>query len=140
MTLIERLEQATGPDTLLDDDLHWHFSDWRNLGGYWREHKVTGEQQCFTYVRAPAYTADLNAALALVEEKLPGWMVAVAGPWTWAAHTERAGHPIWCAEIVRCTEESGVGYREVNDLEHKAPTPALAVLIALLKALGDQHD
>lgn len=85
-SLIERVEKATGPDRELDaaievamlgtthmpDDLIYYKTTTRAdhclPGAYWRVSR-SGE-----YLRtSEKYTSSLDAALALVEEKLPGW-------------------------------------------------------------------
>lgn len=146
--LIAKVEGASGPDRELDARL------WCAVEGY-RFDRI--EVEAVPYSAAtPAFvhfngatsirlslinrmTASLDAALALVEAKRPGCMVALAGPWVWAAHTERAGQPIWCAEVAECTETGDLGRAEVNDLEHKAATPALAICLALLRSLAQQE-
>jgi hypothetical protein len=117
MTLIERLEQATGPLSAPDTyELACDIST--TLFG------VTG-------VISTVYAAvqdDLNAALALVEEKLPGW--------TWSVDSARSP----CAPTDDGRPQAKVQAPGGRPFGGGAPTPALAVLIALLKALGDQHD
>ena len=88
--LIERLEKATGPDRDLDaalyvalckpkqypDDLRYYYlpsvsTDHMEMcapGTYWLKERSGRSLQT-----APAYTASLDAALALVERVLPGW-------------------------------------------------------------------
>jgi hypothetical protein len=71
--LIERLEGLQGPDREVDDAIFWHFSEWENIGGWWRRHKTTGKEERYSYTSPPAYSASLDAAIALVEKVLPGW-------------------------------------------------------------------
>lgn len=63
--LIAKLERADGPNGSLDAEIMWTFSEWRNLGGWWREHKITGTRERFTYVEPAAFTGSLDAAVAL---------------------------------------------------------------------------
>jgi len=67
----------------------------------------------------PAYTASLDAALALVERLLPGWL----------PYVEKLRDDRWFAGI-RVDETAYVGSRSAF-----AATPALALLSALLSAL-----
>lgn len=68
--LIERVENATGPDRELDLELA-NVAGWR-CDGDWL-YTPDGAMAAFTADSPPAYTSSLDAALALVEEKLPGW-------------------------------------------------------------------
>lgn len=76
--LIERVKRATGPDRELDCliDCFRHnrkFLGWTadtGIVGYRYEHPTIGaDLGCWRI----GYTSSLDAALALVEEKLPGW-------------------------------------------------------------------
>ena len=121
--LLSRVETATGSDVRLDGDIAVALGVFRPVqarhervfGNSWHV-KLTGS----VMFMAPAYTASLDAALALVERVLPGagWLCGVA-------------QDHYMAEIFRTRYVSGViprmGYAE-------APTPALALLAALLRA------
>lgn len=78
----------------------------------------------------------IGASLALVGEKLPGWFWSVRSPWD----DETAFTAVLASSDYR-DETWEAGDRVTTDLlsgllvSAKAPTPALAVLIALLKAL-----
>lgn len=99
MTLLERVEGAASPDRDLDDTI-------ARAMGY---DPVPGW--------APHYTSSLDAVLALVEEKLPGWHVAIMGAGaTWQADV----HPL-----------SG----SFTLSRGHSVTPALALLKAFLTAL-----
>lgn len=121
--LIERVEKAVGADESLDADILWFLGDWNNLGGFWREHKVTGERERFQYTTAPAYTASVDDVIALIGEKMPGATWEVAGGVT---NTE-TGARVPEARIY--PNEDGCGY-----ITGYAPTPALALLLAFLRA------
>lgn len=122
--LIERLEAATGADRELDRDLYWLLRRPAAERAYWNaamgmprplgERMPEGLGRIGVESASPAYTASLDASLALVGEKLPDA--------TWLIGSGMAGLlPAWC---------------RVDDGEMAtAPTPALAVLIALLRAL-----
>lgn len=118
--LIERLEAATGPDRELDRDLTERFyptvatPDTRAHGDpAWRHPD-------FGLVRCEYYTASLDAALALVERVRPG------------------------AHFVVATMPEGVGYYaaigEGDSRAYTAPTPAIALCLALLRTLETSHD
>jgi hypothetical protein len=124
-SLLEKVRSAKGADTMLDHDLEWHFGEWDNLGGWWRRHKVTGEEQRYSYAPVPAYTASIDAALALEERKLPGW----------ACGFDRG-------------QKTAIAFVDPHDFEDrigggryvaKAQTAPLAILVALLTALITQE-
>lgn len=72
----------------------------------------------------PAYTSSLDAALALVEAKLPGW--------GWDMSTVRWGRGGYTASMHRpaCNDE----------ISGCSPTPSLALLSALLSALIAEQE
>lgn len=121
--LLERVKGLDGPYRVTDDEIEWALSEWRNLGGWWREHKVSGVRERFTYSAAPAYTASIDAVVALCERVEPdhGWEVHrdddhYRGPlFYWASVSERKSVPEY--------------HRS------RGATPALALLAALLSAL-----
>ncbi len=126
--VIARLEAATGADRELEKLIAlacgWSAPDIDGVCGpnydkrdayKWRT--PTGE--AFGWF-PPAYTASLDAALALVGEKLPEW---------------------WPELILRQSDASAKVCAEGNRAFYaKAPTPALAVLLALFRALPREHD
>jgi hypothetical protein len=69
--LIGRLEKASGPSAGLDNEIYWLFSDWKNVGGGWREHKKTGKRETYSFPVYPSYTSSIDAALTLVPEGEP---------------------------------------------------------------------
>ena len=143
-SLIERLEAATGADRELDaliminlglidgemfglaDGYVWELRlGWGTNGEAVVEAWATcgdGLDQLHMTRKPRPLTASLDAALALVEEKLPGWKRGLA--------EQDAGG--WCASLWK--PQPG-GKPSVLVFAEDAPTPALAVLIALLKAL-----
>ena len=133
--LITRLEEAAEGSRELDAHVEVAVrAILAERSGLAREHWANWTVSPDFYVEDPhtAYrpepvTTSLDAALALAERVLPGWMFAVAGPWT----NTVVGRDFYCAEVVACTEESGVGYLEVNELGNNAPTPAQARCIAI---------
>lgn len=101
MTLIERLERATGPDRGLDgmiarDLAGWSAThglrgdailEWPNLGGHWHpkgdrcdNHHAWTQAE---YPDPPRYTADMNVALALAKQIVPGcqWTIEEDACW-----------------------------------------------------------
>lgn len=134
--LIRRLEVSTGPDRELDGDLWWtldHAAAERvyNTGalGLPRKYPASlpipaGLGRAGVYAMAPRLSSSLDAALALVERALPGWRksVVVLTPdpceaYVWDANTGTIGH----------------------DHRSLAPTPALALCLALCRALQAQE-
>ncbi|MGN8022084.1 hypothetical protein ACTJJ7_15380 [Phyllobacterium sp. 22229] len=115
--LIARLEQLTAPDREVDI----------LIGKIFPPKKIHSDGSWFErddFVRYPAVTASVDAALALASRVLPGWLVANIGQddsKTWHAEI-RKGH---------CTAYSSV---ELGG----APVPAIALCIAILKAHGGQ--
>lgn len=61
--ILERVIAATGPDADIDAELHKLFPpDWLRKRGRYRRENI------------PQYTASVDAALALVNSQLPGWI------------------------------------------------------------------
>jgi hypothetical protein len=100
-SLLEKVRSAQGPDRALD----WHVAD------------ATGHESF-----VPAYTASIDAALALVERKLPGWRVAM--------YTDGEGKGPCCLALR--------GDEPVK-ANCQAPTLPLAILAAMLTALITQE-
>lgn len=111
--LIEKLSAATGPDRDIDGALVEVFAThpplWKRKRGSTSE---WGNDHPLSSWDAPRYTASLDAALALVEKKLPGW--------DWEVHNNG---------LARLLSPEG------NSIYANAPTPALALCLALLRAL-----
>lgn len=105
--LIERLEAVTGPNRELDDAI-WQALCWEEL---WR-----------TFSKGTAFTASIDAALALVEAKLPDWTA-----WELCS---RGGKQRFVFELSKLLDDHQETY-EVGRSRH----PPLAILIALLRAL-----
>jgi hypothetical protein len=121
--LLERVKAASGPLAMIDWDIEEAFGDWENLGGARKRHKVTGEDRTGYIEPQGAYTASLDATLALVERVLPGWSPAIR------RDPRPAFERLWHAFVAR----NGSG-RE----QHAGwgSTPALALLTAMLTALS----
>ncbi len=148
--LLARVEKATGRDDKLDADLAVQLRGWclhekteysgaQSDTGFtcvacgadsWGNKSRNGLNQTLYCMPPPAYTASLDAALALVEEKIPkaNWRITrTGGDWRPGfAHTAFVKGP-----------HSGAGDHEDGSPSAKGDgtTPPLAVLSALLRAL-----
>jgi hypothetical protein len=123
--LRERLEAAEGPDRELDLDLaitmgtmppEWNPED-DDRGCYVDPGSVCLSPGVF---EAPAYTASLDSAVALVEKVLPGR--------DWSCVSVDSTYSAWLGP----EEEEGIIWPQDN-----SPTPALALCTALVKALEE---
>jgi hypothetical protein len=150
--LLERVKSATGADLELDALLvcalrlpiteHDYANNWEgawksartpngNLRIEWWSDLDDGDGPAFWTASVPAYTASLDAALALVERACSGWRAQF-----WQQRTGR-----WHCRLIR-----DAGYRLVttededrtrdgdNEIAGARPTPALALLAAMLEA------
>lgn len=132
LSIIAKLESATGPDRELDGMI-WKVVDPSEFdrqcsfrGMKYAGHVHTKAEKAAHIARAagyysPAYTASLDAALALVGEKLPGWSVVLR-----IEHSEKFAN-LWAPG----TDPNGGGVC----FQSYAATPPLAVLLALFRAL-----
>lgn len=132
-----RLAEATGPDRELDHLIHSVLVE--PVGTIIRNPKRFGGAFICADVTAPSYTASLDAALALVKEKLPGWswnISKIAGvPTRTIKDCEaRIWLPSYLAELPNAKRWP------VESSFTDAATPALAVLSALFAALEASHD
>lgn len=144
--LLERVEEANGPDRELDARIAVAFGDiemrtgkhgiaffhapvqpgdWAFLSGCTR-----GEDEAFVSLGSCSsteeYTASVDAALALVERELPGWV------WTLCAFrhdTEKPWADVASKRFVNDEEGSDHEYADSS-----GATPPLAILAALLSA------
>lgn len=122
--LIARLEAAETGGAELDYLIDEAFSEWRNIGGGWAVHKVTGERVTNSFSYPAPVTTSLDAALALAERAL-----------------DQRG-PI---NINVCLAGSAQAQIYPTDpcgphVQALAPTPALALCIAISKAKeGGNH-
>jgi hypothetical protein len=136
--LIERLEKASGPDRELDADIFFHLEcepippegldmSWAYEGAprampgdKWNFHR-DGIPSDGTL--SPAYTASIDAVVALVERCLPGWGYYLR------SDKEGSGCGLVYPDAFRVTPCHCMG-----------ATPAIAVCLALLRALEAQED
>jgi len=128
--LIATLEGLTSPDREVDAHIHAlaiggrvHFVDKdqavieRPIDGFWIRgiYPLKGR-------KIPRYTASLDAITALVERVLPGWQWAAWGGAIEAGSTKP-----------RCMAHVSNGFSQWT--ADDCPTPAIALCIALLRAL-----
>lgn len=110
--LLRRVESAAGPSIDLNADILRSFG-WTMAGGH------VFDPDGLREFSVPLPVASLDAALALVERVLPGWEFAI--------------------EVERSTDGPTIWRVEMGDplrgWQSEAPTPALALCIALLRAL-----
>ena len=117
--ILARLEAATGPDQELDKLIGAALGSNPHITG-----PVSAAGVGIT--RYDHITASLDAALALVERVLPGWAWAIFGP------DPSFGLPMCEASLAPGDAFSGV--------KVDGPTPALALLIAMTRALISTPD
>lgn len=114
--LLSRVEEATGADRKLD----WRLADFAGHEAFDRDSALWPPFGVGSKVERaiPTYTASLDAALALCERVLPGWWWAVGryGP-----------DGLVSANVSRDGKKHGA--------DVMAPTPALALISATLRAL-----
>lgn len=135
--LIARVEGASGPDQEIDAAIACIFApSYRELLPHW-----SPEQR---QMMIPAYTSSLDAIVALIEEKLPGWMWRVAtcsvSDDAWVApdfnHPELGDHYLQYLSPADGSDPTE-WWLEVTDVDRRPPgQPALALCAAFLKALG----
>ena len=124
--LLERVKGATGPDRELDEAIALSLCDEHHFmqladapAGVGCEMYRFGPRGFHSALRV---TASLDAALALCERVLPGWWPAV----------RCLGH-YWEAEM---SKDTGGRFLLADDVDRygTAPTPALALIAAMLSA------
>lgn len=109
--IIARLEAAEVGSAELDYLIDEAFSEWKNIGGGWAAHKVTGARRNNHFDYPDSVTTSLDAALALAERVLGN------GPCV----LHRNGPIEW-------------GFTYVDDDTAYAATPAISVCAAVLRA------
>jgi hypothetical protein len=140
--IIERLEKAEGPDRELDTAIAdlllprrlQQFGDQSTDDGGWEPYYQNGYLVGDGWhSHPPGATRSIDAALALVEAKLPGWMYGIV----------RKGGIV--EGYVHNNKPAFIGlYAEANPARrwltarHKAP--AIALLLALLLALQEMEQ
>lgn len=132
--LIARLEAAPGPRLELDGMVWcavngYEYVQWDGAGCAYTDPNAPNWDQGIKHAQASVvrpYTASLDAAVGLVERVLPGWFWRVGRtslfPKGWAYISKT--HPSHCDREDEASCANG-----------RAATPAIALLIATLKAL-----
>jgi hypothetical protein len=129
--LAERVEGLTGPCREMDGDVAealrlppHELARCSSRRGFWYRQVADAD---FDTWEAPTYTASLDAVVALIAEKLPGflWMVGHAGD-------TRPGQ--YAAILMPPPALTGVDVARTN------ATPALALLAATLRAIKEKTD
>lgn len=115
--LLSRLQGLTAPDREVDRSIAKQF-DWPDT-----------EWSALEHAFAPAFTASLDAAVALCERVLPGWKKHMwdAGVFGSILPTAAVLEPDFVRKSIK-----GEPYIKVDG---EGPTPAIALLIAILTAL-----
>lgn len=128
--LLERVEAASGADRKLDAAVY---------------EALTGVTQQWGHNDAPRVTGSIDAALALVERRLPGWGVQVGHPLRRAAGGVGSDDTGWYASVFRARrpDEPLMGdwlYSQSPQRDSTKPgykyaaNGALAILAALLRS------
>ena len=137
-SLIKRLEESEGPSRELDVDIMNEVAPfpttgrrlfvWARTGGLVRDGVYTDD--------APELTGSVDAAIALAERVLPGWGWDVASntPHIKACLDPDLGAP--CAKYPHWAAVSNVSSHNFHD----AATPAMALCVAILKALQSKGE
>ena len=120
--LIERVERGEGADRELDGAIY----DFLSRGLPVRvEHLVSLTRPDPNWL--PRYTASLDAVLALIEEKLPGWGHCYATGWDPDGNCGGFASPERTVDLTKA-------------VMGQAKAPARALLAAFLRAHKEQHD
>ena len=114
--LVERLRQATGPDRRIDASLYRLDRPDEAANSPWPVWIKSQENGRDDFKAVPRYTASIDAAMALVERRLAGERVAF----------EKFPDHGFC--VVKANSD--------DEHDAEAPTLPLAILAALLTALG----
>jgi hypothetical protein len=133
--LLERVKNATEHNRELDADIATALGfkiEWK-MANYIMELRPVIDWPPHGREPCPQFTASIDAALALVERKLPGWAYAII-------HEEGRGNVAY----VHNNQSAFEGWStrpNPNRRWHevRAATPALAILAALLSALSTAH-
>ena len=117
--LLARIEAATGPDREVDAAMWLTFVEKHMLG-----QKIDLDM----IGRWPAYTASIDAIVALIERALPGWCPSVG---------QNVHHKDWLGYLHRVDEPNG----DIETVYGRHPTvPALALCAAFVRAMMAQQQ
>ncbi len=75
--LIERVEKATGPDRGIDAAMFRVDQPDLARSSPWPQFTIDQDEGRDDFKAIPRYTASIDAALALMERKLPGWRISM---------------------------------------------------------------
>ena len=133
MKLIDKLRAADGPDRELDAEIYCAFAGTpcELVRGYLDELRIKQTGTAVTWSAddiSPHYTASIDAALALVAEKLPGWKHH--------DYSYDADDNVYRHQYVLHHEKHTRGTLWVSESHPKSQ--AIALLLALLTALGGE--
>lgn len=119
VNLIERLEKAIGPDRELD----WRIAEKFDIPERWPTSALWPPfMPKSKYDKSiPAYSASIDAAVALVERVLPGW--------TWTLDSGSSTATLW---------EQDSAPEHLHQV--RGATPSLALCLAILRAKEDRDD
>jgi len=122
LALAERVEREA-PSAELYYQIEWALSEYRNLGGGWREHKVTGVRERFDYgFPIPQWLTSLDAAVTLVPKH-------DGRPWFW-----RVGHSSLYRGWAHLNKVHPDNCDRSDEASAQASTPAAALTAACLRA------
>jgi hypothetical protein len=130
--LIDHLKAAEGPSRELDAEIA-EICGIRVERNHWTQYTQEWAPYIYDWMGChkhplPDFTSSIDAALALVEQCLPGWELGF--------YKMRTGHTK--VEIRRWQDIPPYRYAGVGPIE--APTPPIALLIALLTALTAKEN
>ena len=135
--LLTRLRALTGPDSDIDAEIAMVvlgftrrnvMEDWPDEDPIYKYYDPHTRREGNENVMVNRFTASVDAALALVERVLPGWRIE--NLCEWEARPLRKRGP-WMCDLVG----PGDFFSRLNGKCGNAPTPALALCIALFEAL-----
>lgn len=128
--IIERLEKAEGPSMPLDCMVLEAVCPDVMIDSY----PTAADDACVFHADAagidnksplPQFTASIDAAVALTERMLPGWIWNIEGSWT-----DGNGKKVpSCADIYRLNAS------DMDHVPYSGATPPIALLIAMFRAL-----
>lgn len=151
IALSERLAAATGPDRILDAVIATDVAG-LCLHGSWHSEGPDGDRgRCCDDCGAdswgnlgkfgqrlndpvPSYTASVDATLALLERRLPGWRWGVASIPMRTGEKTAEGYPRY-SDGFRASVTANSAFRPMPVIG-EAPTAPLAILSALARALS----
>ncbi len=125
--LIAKLSEATVGSRELDRELAERFG-WKFHGNlrFWMKPDWWTPLEAIEGL--PHFTTSVDATLALIEKRLPGWSPSIV---------KVLHEPVWMGEVV----SPDLDEDDISEVgaDGSAATPALALCIAILNALQDQQ-